>query len=762
MKKVYAVLLTCLWFICNSCQSLTSYQLPSNTIQIISIQGNKIISTEDIKTNISGLKESNKSFTFIRLNSFLGKKRNKKDSLGVKQASIQFFKRIPKILDTNEISNIRLSLLSYYKKKGFLKTKVESQIRNAKLNKRVKFKISEGVQSVFTAKDSLLVDNPQLAVSLGSYLQDNTLIHKKDPLSIELLNQQKNALSNYFRNKGYFYFNPDVIGIHINDLADSSFSKINLIYKIPAFNYISNESRRYDQIFRFGTLTISEANINQSNESNTWVKKSINSNQLKRIINIKEGDIYSLEKVNQSLLNIYSTDQFRTVNLTFDTTASKVYPKIELVKNSKYSFTSELGGSVFRGIPGPFLTNSFKIRQVFSYLDYLDFTGRIGFEAQTGFINTETTRKNLELNLSTTLNLPSLFLPKRLDQWKRSLTASQTQIGLGYDYIDRPEYNRTNLKIFQRYNWRKSTTKYFQLSLLDLNLLNTNYPNTSTSESFKSYLDELRLKGNNLYRSFNPSFVSSINFQYNYRSFLPSNLLVEGNSLLVNLESGGTSLNLLNNKRISFIENVFSSNQEIQFYRYLRVNLDYRKYYLIGRQLKSQVAFKFNGGIAYAYGDENNFELPYEKNFFIGGPSSIRAWKPRRLGPGGYNTINNLIEQPGSMILETSIEYRFPIVQFLGKINGALFIDAGNIWNINHGQPNSLGYFSSKTFLNEIAVGTGFGVRWDFDYFLLRLDLASKVINPANPSNKKWVLQKTTLSSGENPIEFNIGIGYPF
>ena len=155
--------------------------------------------------------------------------------------------------------------------------------------------------------------------------------------------------------------------------------------------------------------------------------------------------------------------------------------------------------------------------------------------------------------------------------------------------------------------------------------------------------------------------------------------------------------------------------------------------------------------------------MPYEKNFFIGGPSSIRAWKPRRLGPGGYNSTNNLIEQPGSMIIESSLEYRFPILQFLGKINGALFIDAGNIWNIDHGQQTStVGNFNVSTFWNEIAVGTGFGVRWDFEYFLLRLDLATKAINPANGANEKWVLPKTTWGSGENPIEFNIGIGYPF
>ena len=762
MKKVYAILFISIWLVSNSCKQFTSYQLPSNTIQRISVKGNKIISLEDIKTNIIGLKESNKSFMFIRLNSFLAKKRNQKDSLNQKQSTVQFFKRAPILLDSTGVQNTLTNLQAYYRKQGFLHAKIAYQIVDLEAKKQVNFLVEEGVQSVFTTNDSLIIDNPQLAISSKLFLKNFSVIKEGSPLSIELLNQQKNLISNYFRNQGYFYFTPEVVGIHINDLADTTFNQVNLIYKIPSLNYVNIESRRYDRIFRFGQLKLDETTLNQTDDSNAWIKKSINSNQIRRIINFKEGDVYSLEKVNQSLLNIYATDQFKTVNLTFDTSSTKVYPKIELVKNNKYTFSSELGGSVFRGIPGPFLTNSFKIRQVFSYLDYLDFTGRIGFEAQTGFINTETTRKNLELNLSTTLNLPSLFIPRSLDAWKKSLTASQTQIGLGYDYIDRPEYNRTNFKLFQRYNWRKSSTKYFQLSLVDLNLLNTYYPISSTSSAFIAYLEELRLKGNNLYRSFNPSFVSSINFQYNYRSFLPSNTLKTGESFLVNLESGGTSLNLLGSKKLSFIENIFGSNQEIQFYRYLRMNVDYRKYILVGKRLKSQLAFKLNTGVAYAYGSENNYQLPYEKNFFIGGPSSIRAWKPRRLGPGGYNTTNNLIEQPGSMIIESSVEYRFPIVQFLGKINGALFIDAGNIWNIDHGQSNTVGNFNANNFLNEIAVGTGFGVRWDFDFFLLRLDLASKVINPANATNEKWVLPKTTWGSGENPIEFNIGIGYPF
>jgi outer membrane protein insertion porin family len=762
VKKVSALFIVLLWFICQSCQSLTTYKLPPNTIKNIVVKGNRVISNEEIKANIAGLKESNKSFAFIRLNSYLATKRLKKDSLGIKQANIQFFKRNPSVLDSAVLQANKVLLQTYYRKNGFLRSKVDVNTTNEGFTSLVTYTIEEGPQSQFSLQDSILIDNPQLGQSIHQFFEKTSEITKGKALSIEAIEHQKTALTNYLKNRGYFYFSNEAIGIYLNDLKDSSLFQVGLIYKIPASTFINNSARSYDRIFRFGFLKVDETNVNQMDESQTWVKRSINSNQLKRIINFKEGDIYSLEKVNQSLLNIYATDQFKTVNLSFDTTSNKVYPKIELVKNNKYTFSSELGGSIFRGIPGPFLTNSFKVRQVFSYLDYLDFTGRIGFEAQTGFINTETTRKNLELNLSTTLNLPSLFIPKRFDRWKQSLTASQTQIGIGYDYIDRPEYVRTNIKLFQRYNWKKSTNQFFQLSLVDLNLLNTNYPLTPTSDSFIAYLEELRLKGNNLYRSFNPSFVSSINFQYNYRSFLPSNTLTNGKSLLINLESGGTTLNFITNNKLTFIEDILKNNQDIQFYRYLRMNAEYRKYVLVGKRNKSQVAFKINAGLAYAYGAENGYQLPYEKNFFIGGPSSIRAWKPRRLGPGAYNATNNLIEQPGSMILESSLEYRFPIVQFLGKINGALFVDAGNIWNIDHGQSNTVGNFNSNTFLNEIAVGTGFGVRWDFDYFLLRLDLATKAVNPGNKENEKWVLSKTTWSSGENPIEFNIGIGYPF
>jgi hypothetical protein len=512
-------------------------------------------------------------------------------------------------------------------------------------------------------------------------------------------------------------------------------------------------------LFRFGPIDFKEYTITSDPITSTFKNTFAPIQQLNKLISIREGDLFSVEKTTHSLQNIYETDQFKSVSIQYDTISTRLYPKIELTQNDKYNLSSELGGSAFRGIPGPFLYNSLKIRRVFTHLDYLDFSARLGFEAQAGFINTDLTRKNLDINLGATANFPSLFLPKKLTNKLGYFYGAKTQLGFGYDYIDRPEYIRTNFKIMQRYLWKKSPYEFFQLSLFDLNVINTNYPKTETSKLFTNYLDDLRIKGNNLFRSFNPSFVSSINLLYTYRTFFPSNQLIEGKSFIIGLESGGTTLNLLGEKKLKFVEDLLGNKETMQFFRFLRMNFDYRRYIFLGQKRSSQLAYKFLGGIAYAYGEENDFQLPYEKNFFIGGPSSIRAWKPRRLGPGSQNMDSNLIEQPGSVLIESSIEYRFKILKFLGDVNGAFFIDAGNIWGINY--PNSpLSNFKINSFLEQIAVGTGFGLRWDFSFFILRLDMATKVINPAKPTKEKWVFN--ALNTTDNPIEFNIGIGYPF
>jgi len=746
-----------------SCSGYKNYRIPYSTINEINLQGTKKIKLDEIKSNIAGLKESNLKYFSVKYSSFLRDKRKVNDSTVSIKKFFKFFNRKPIAYNPLTVENNRLALIKFYRNKGFLKTKISYSIdtldeENKLIN--INYQVTEGPESVFDKEDSIVANNTVIEKELRTYITHYSLIHKYSNLGLDLLKNEKDNLSNHFKNLGYFNFSSDFIGIKINDLKDTTLKNISLIYQIPNTKTLVT-NMAYDRLFRFGPIDFKEYNVDSEQPESSLNKTPTITRQLKRLISIHEGDLFSIDKTTHSLQNIYETDQYKSVSIQYDTNSTRLFPKIELTRNDKYNISSELGGSAFRGIPGPFLYNSLKIRRVFTELDYVDFSARLGFEAQAGFINTDLTRKNLEINLGATANFPTLFLPDNFTKKLGYFYGSKTQLGFGYDYIDRPEYIRTNFKILQKYLWKKSPFEFFQLSLFDLNVINTNYPNTETSKLFTNYLDDLRIKGNNLFRSFNPSFVSSINFLYTYRTFYPSNQLIEGKSFIIGLESGGTTLNLFKEKKLKFVEDLLGNKETMQFYRFLRINIDYRRYIFLGQKRTSQLAYKFIGGIAYAYGEENDYQLPYEKNFFIGGPSSLRAWKPRRLGPGSRNTDTNLIEQPGSVLIESSVEYRFKILKFLGDINGAFFLDAGNIWGINY--PNSpLSNFKLDSFIEQIAVGTGFGLRWDFNYFILRLDMAAKVVNPAKPKNEKWVLNQVSLNESENPLEFNIGIGYPF
>jgi len=182
-------------------------------------------------------------------------------------------------------------------------------------------------------------------------------------------------------------------------------------------------------------------------------------------------------------------------------------------------------------------------------------------------------------------------------------------LGGGVEFVGRQEYNRLNFKINQTYLWRPSPNKFWQVSLIDLNLLSTSYPNNQQARDFKNFLDSLqRYAGNNLGRSFNKSFVSSISASYTYTDN-PYGQITKGNYLRVLLESGGTTLNFFPKGKIGFVADVFGDS--LQFYRFLKINADYRRYLALNPQGNSIFVYKINTGLAYAYGTERG--LPYEK-----------------------------------------------------------------------------------------------------------------------------------------------------
>jgi hypothetical protein len=323
---------------------------------------------------------------------------------------------------------------------------------------------------------------------------------------------------------------------------------------------------------------------------------------------------------------------------------------------------------------------------------------------------------------------------------------------------NRPEYNRNAINGQLGYTWStRNNRQSFTINAADVSYIRTPY----IQDEFLGILENLQNDGNNLIWSFLPSLISSFSGQtlINFNRY--GDFSARKASLLrIFGESGGTTLNLTNVRR--------NDSPEINYanFQWLKGQVDYRRYYPISK--KQTLAYRLNFGMARPYGVSAGI-LPYEKYFFAGGGTSIRAWQARRLGPGSSTPITGpggnydyRNEQPAEMILESMFEYRRKLFSYFDM---AVFLDAGNSWMIGRDDARPGADFRYDRFYKEIAVGTGVGLRMDFDFLVIRLDLATKALDPARQEGERWILDNIRFNKplGEKgQTVFNFGIGYPF
>ncbi|WP_255035124.1 translocation and assembly module lipoprotein TamL [Lacihabitans soyangensis] len=432
-------------------------------------------------------------------------------------------------------------------------------------------------------------------------------------------------------------------------------------------------------------------------------------------------------------------------------------------------------GSTFFGLGVPV---SLTARNLLKKLEIFEGSLRASYEGQPAPINTssETSgaiRGSLELGLNLNLTLPTLW-PLQNSLQALNLKNPRTIFGIGYNYSEPFWGKRLNFKLNTNHSIQFSKNAFLYLSVLDAHLINTIYFNNESGRRFYNSLIDLQQQGNNLKITFDPQFVSSLNSNFVYNNQNPSKPLSSSKFFRLFLESGGTVLNFLDNKeRINIIEKAFPLRQSENgidsvraYFRFVKLNADYRR--SVGINAKSSYAYRFNVGLANPYG--SNRSMPFDKNFFIGGSNSVRAWAPRTLGTGSSKPditgAGNTIPQPGDILLESSIEYRLKVLHFAGDIQLAGFVDAGNVWKWHQtNTPSKLdkANFDFRRFYKEIAIGTGFGLRWDLSYFLFRFDWGIKVFDPSQDKGSRFVLDDFSLRRKQQyGLNWNFGIGYPF
>jgi len=677
------------------------------------------------------------------------------------------------VFDTASVNLTIEKLNTYLFNKGYFRARSSATFTEFKRRVAVTYNIAPGPAYVYDTLIYAIADSTvhQFVIkSLGkSYLK------KGDAYDQDKLAKERERLDLLLRDNGYYEFSRQYIDFDI----DTTYARP---HKIAAQIKIAGPARggRHRQFVVDSVSLTPDAGLQTGTPGKRITRQYhnitfnyFNDYYSERILSqrvfIAKDSLYSRSKTFATQQQLANLDMFKFVNINYDTAGGKFTANIFSSPLDRYSWSNEGGLSLTQGFPGPYYSLGFKKRNIFRGLETFELSGRFGFEGVASFAQDQNIYRSTEANVNATITFPQFILPlKKNSSFRLGKYNPRTRLLAGYTYSNRPEYTRAITTLSNTYNWDDKRTTLYSFTLTNLNIIQS-----TVQSQFDSLLISLQeTQGNNLRNSFRPSFVSSMIFSIIWN---PNNYGSNETSaffLRTQVESGGTLFNFYNPQPIS--------ERGLELYRFVRASLDVRRTQTISKN--SVVAARLNGGVAYAYSD--NRTLPYEKFFFAGGSNSVRAWRPRRLGIGSYpvqlsanpeadGLFDYRFERPGDILLEGSLEFR---TKLFGFVNGAWFIDAGNVWSFRELSPATPGStvapwvgstkFKPDQFFREFGVGTGLGLRFDFTFLVLRFDAGIKVYDPSRAEGDRFVLDKLRFirpfGAGKEPVIYNIGIGYPF
>ena len=664
------------------------------------------------------------------------------------------------LLDSSLVEKSRKNMKGYLINHGFFDAEVDFSITTKDKKASISYEIEENkpyiLDSVYTR-----IDNSEIQGLISSF-SSNSFLKKGQIYNQDNITEERNRLEELLKNKGYYMFSKSYINfIAYQDTAAKSI-RIEQVIQKPAFaeshqvytlDSISLQINPPSDEFADRRILTKYQGIDFSFYRDRYSAKILASR-----IELQKGKPYNRIEALETQRLINSLDLFRFVNITFDTLGTSLNAAIYTQPNQKYQLTNQLGMTITEQLPGPFFSTALRNRNFFRAGELLELNFRAGLEGVASATG-QGVYQSSEINTSLSVIFPRFlipFSPKTLQQYGKY--NPNTRVQFGYLSTNRPEYNRNAINGQLGYTWStRNNRQSFTINAADVSYIRTPF----IQDEFLEILENLQNDGNNLIWSFLPSLISSFSGQtlINFNRY--GDFSARKASLLrVFGESGGTTLNFTNVRR--------NDSPEIDYanFQWLKGQVDYRRYYPISK--KQTLAYRLNFGMARPYGVSAGI-LPYEKYFFAGGGTSIRAWQARRLGPGSSTPITGpggnydyRNEQPAEMILESMFEYRRKLFSYFDM---AVFLDAGNSWMIGRDDARPGADFRYDRFYKEIAVGTGVGLRMDFDFLVIRLDLATKALDPARQEGERWILDNIRFNKpfGEKgQTVFNFGIGYPF
>ena len=597
----------------------------------------------------------------------------------------------------------------------------------------------------YIGKISYNIEDSVIAKVLSNYKDHQTAKSKKTQFSglhvgerfnVSRLNDERKRITSILLDSGFYKFHKDYI---VFDADSSSYdNKVNLTLHLVKYHANSNSPATNHPRYY-----IRSVNYHPGGDGPLHLRRSV----LEIANSVTENRPFSTSALQSTYNKFARLQAVRYTNIRFtevpDTTLLDCDIYVSTQKPSSISFQPE--GTNTAGDLGAAVSLTYLNRNLFRGSELLSLQFRGAFEAITG-LEGYRDENYKEFGVEAKLNFPHFVFPF-LSQAFRKRSNATSELAVAWNLQNRPEFHRRVFSAAWRYRWSDASKHLtYRLDALDLNYVYMPW----ISEKFKhDYLDSVSNRNAILRYNYEDLFIMKIGFGLTYNNGV--------DAIRANVETSGNVLSGLSHA-IGFNRNGNGQYTlfDIAFAQYAKFDFDYTR--LIEFDSHNALALHAGFGIAYPYG--NSTVLPFEKRYFSGGANSVRGWGVRQLGPGKFRGTDgriDFINQTGDMKLDLNMEYR---TFLFWKFNGAVFIDAGNIWTLRNYQEQPGGQFKFNEFYKQIAVAYGLGLRLNFDYFILRFDMGMKAVNPAYTSRQEhWAVIHPDLS---RDFSFHFAVGMPF
>lgn len=611
---------------------------------------------------------------------------------------------------------------------------------------KIRYNVATGPAYTLSAVE-LLPDTCTLYHLIDSIARKDSYLRIGSRYCVDSLSVSRTRIANSLRNRGYYYFRPEFIEY----LADSIQNPMKIALRLTMASTVPEMMlKRYRTgkvtmyVFRNegggspDTIPTSRGNIIQMKPSR--FRKQL----MPECVTIRPGRYFSVRNMNSTQTRLSRLGIFNAINIEVTPDTAAVEPTLNVdigcTFDTPLEFSVELNASSkSNSYLGPGAVIGLTNRNVFGGGEQWNVTLTGSYEWQTGK-GASSLFNSYEVGINTSLSFPRLLAPNFIKRRNRNL--NWTRFTLSADLLNRPHYFKIAQFNFSfNYDWQSS--RYSSHTLTPFKLTYTKL--MKTTQEFDSII------------SMNPAIALSFMSQY-----------IPQLSYTYTFDRAYDSYNSLNwTFTVQEAGNLFWSVYELcgkhgekklfgtPFSQFIKgqTQLVYNRRLWGDNWLVSRIAV----GAAYAYG--NSSQVPYAEQFYVGGANSIRAWTVRSLGPGSYrppeDIRNGYFDQTGTFKFELNTEYRFPIV---GPIHGAIFLDAGNVWLLKKDPLRPGGQLRASTFLKDIALGTGVGLRLDISMLVLRADLGIGLHAPYDTGKSGYF----NLPSFKNSLAFHLAIGYPF